>query len=53
MGFVYTTHRANPVVWNILKRCAWSDATIGVAFCRVINIATNLTNILFHRPFVF
>ena len=40
--------RAGPVVGNSLKRGAGSDSAIGIAFFWVVDVTTDIANILFH-----
>ena len=44
----YSADGANPVLREILKRCARCDAVVWIADLRVIHIATGLTYIFLH-----
>lgn len=44
----YTAHRANPIIRYILKRRAWLDAVVRVAYRWVVHPIANRTYILFH-----
>jgi hypothetical protein len=44
--FAYTTDGANPIIGDILKCCSWSDSAIGIAFCWIVNVSANFTNVL-------
>ena len=48
----HPTKRANPIVWDIVKRSAGQNAAIRITFIRVINPITNCTNILLHKLFI-
>ena len=45
----YTTDGANPIIGDILKCCSWSDSAIGIAFCWIVNVSANFTNVLHNR----
>ena len=51
--FANTAEGADPVGGDVFKFGAWGDAVVGVAFCGVILIPADVTNILFHIVFVF
>ncbi len=40
--------RANPRIRYIFERCSWSNSSIRIALCRVINVAARLALVLFH-----
>ena len=44
--------RAFPVVRNGFKRGARSDAAVGIAFFWVIDVTTDVANVLFHRDLI-
>jgi hypothetical protein len=49
IALAYSTNGAHPVVWNVFEGCSWGDSTIGIALSGVVNVPTNVANILFHH----
>ncbi len=45
----YSTERANPIFWKVLKCCSGLYAVVRIAYFRVIYITASVTNILFHN----
>ena len=41
--------RARPAVGKGFKRCARSDAAVGIAFCWVIDVTADIAYVLFHN----
>lgn len=48
VGFVHAAKRAAPVVGEIFKRGARSDAIVGIANLGVIDITAHVANVFFH-----
>ena len=44
--FANATDGAYPVIGDILKRCSWLDATIGISYCGVIDVTAYFANVL-------
>lgn len=43
-----TTQGAQPAIGKIFKCCSCRDIVVGITYCRVINVTTNIANVLFH-----
>jgi membrane-bound metal-dependent hydrolase YbcI (DUF457 family) len=52
IALAYTTYWANPIIWKILECCSWSDATVWIAFCWIVNVSADFTYVL-HNSFCF
>ena len=52
MFFADSTCRTGPVIWNVFEWSARRDAVFRVTLCRVIDIAANDANVLFHDVFL-
>ena len=37
---------AYPIVGDVLERCSWGNATIGISYCGVVDVAANFANVL-------
>lgn len=52
--FTNATDGTNPIFRNIFKCCSGGDASIGIAFCWIVNVSAGFTDILLHNViFVF
>ena len=41
-----TADGAYPIVGDVLKRCSCGDTAIGIAYCGVVDVTANFTNVL-------
>ena len=44
----YTANRADPVFRQIIKRCSSLYTVIGIALCRIVDVATSIAYVPFH-----
>lgn len=49
VAFASAAEWAAPIIWNICKSGAWSDAVIWIAFSWIVNIATKIAYIFLHN----
>ena len=45
----HSAKRTNPIIRNILKRCSRLYAAVRVSNFGVVDVTTNVTNVLFHN----
>ena len=53
VALTYTTNGAYPVFGNVFEGGAGLDTAIGIAGFRIIDVTTDVANILFHRSNCF
>lgn len=44
-----SAERANPIIWDILECCTWSDAALWITYFWIINPTTNVAYIFLHN----
>ena len=49
VALAYTAEGAYPILGNVFKGCACSDAAIRIAYFGVVHITAYVAHILFHR----
>lgn len=49
VALAYSTDGAHPIIGNVFEGSARSNAAVGIAYFRVINVTTYVANILLHN----
>ena len=53
IALAYTTDGTYPIVGNVFEGSAGSNAAVGIAYLRVVDVTTYIAYILFHKAFLF
>lgn len=47
--FADATEGANPISGEVFEGCTGSDAVVRIAYCRVVLVPTDVTDVLYHN----